>query len=79
MCAVLCSGLIAQAELKTTSEFGVTVTAEDLIGNMYELQQFWPAVRAYLVSKDFKAADLPTRRRAASLLAQVDSSLTKRL
>ena len=78
-CAVFFSGLNLHAELKTSTEFGETVTADELIGNIFELQNFWPGVRKFMVSKSFQTADLEIRRQAADLLAKVDASLTKRL
>lgn len=79
--AVLVAALAtsSQAELKTTNEFGVTVTPDELVSGIYEHQEFWPAVHKHILSSDFNAADEKTRKQVVDFFKRVDSTLRKRL
>ena len=76
LCLFACS---ASAEFKTTTEFGITITPDHLVGAIYESQGYWPAVQAHLVSDKFTDADVKTRQQAAAFFKRVNDSLAKRL
>jgi hypothetical protein len=65
--------------LRTTTEFGITVTPEDLTDAIEETQQFWEPIRLLVGSKDFEAGDLETRKQAMDLFTQVQEGIYKQL
>ncbi len=69
----------ANDAFQTTTELGVTVTANDILDAMEESSSFWPAVRRYIVSSDFKAADQVSRIAADRCIGQVQDQLYNRL
>lgn len=72
------AGLRAQ-ELQPTTEFGLTITPEQLYDAIQETQDFWPPVRAHIAGEEFTVADLETRRQAAEFIADVNDHLHDRL
>jgi hypothetical protein len=63
--------------LPTTTEFGITVTQEQIINAISESQDFWPGVRKHIVSEKFPVADAAVRAQAAKVLKDVDSRLSQ--
>lgn len=81
LCALLVNarGLAAQDAIQTTHEFGVTVTADEIIDTIAEMESYWPSVRRYIASDQFKVTDLATRRAAVERLKELDDRLSARL
>lgn len=65
--------------LPTTTEFGITVTQEQIVNAISESQDFWPGVRRHIVSEKFPVADAAVRAEAAKILKEVDSRLAQLL
>jgi hypothetical protein len=69
----------AQDAFETTTELGVTVTAEDILDTFDQWAAFWPVVCKYIDSPQFTAADEAVRRDAGAYLRQVRDELYGRL
>jgi len=65
--------------LPTTTEFGITVTQEQIINAISESQDFWPGVRKHIISEKFPVADASVRAEAAKILKEVDGRLAQLL
>jgi hypothetical protein len=65
--------------LETTTEFGITVTTDQIIDSMLEMEGFWPPVRAYIASDRFPVADAATRRESVEHLKALSRLLSARL
>src|SRR5687767_13753861 len=64
---------------RTTTELGLTVTADQVLDSMLELDGFWPPVRNYISGEQFKVSDRETRRAAVGRLKQLDEQMSERL
>jgi hypothetical protein len=65
--------------LKPSTELGITVTPQQVFNSMTEMAAYWPAVRNYVESEKFTAADLATRKLAVERLKQLDARMSARL
>lgn len=65
--------------LETTTEFGITVTTDQIIDSMLEMEGFWPPVRAYIASDRFPVGDAATRRESVEHLKALSRLLSARL
>lgn len=80
LCAGLSVGVAADPEAaKTTTELGVTVTANQVLDSMLEMDGFWPPVRNYIGGVRFDVSDPQTRREAVGLLKKIDEQMSERL
>jgi hypothetical protein len=69
----------ANEALEATTELGVTVTTDDILDSLEEASCFWPAVRRYVLSPQFSAADEAARIEAEAYIRQVQDRLHERL
>lgn len=77
---VVCAApLRAEEELQPTTEWGITITPEQLYDAIQETSDFWPPVRAHLTSEGFSGGDEASRRYAADFIARVNSHFHDRL
>lgn len=65
-------------DLPTTTEFGVTITADQITDAIQESQDFWGPVRSYLASDAFPG-EKAARESAGALLKRVNDELQRRL
>jgi hypothetical protein len=68
-----------QDDLQTTTEYGITVTPEQISDAILETQDFWGPVRRHVQSDEFGAADQATRARTVAFYKRVHDSLHNRL
>lgn len=68
-----------EGELQPTTEFGITITPDNLYDAIQETQDFWPPVRAYVAGPHFTVADPSVRREASAFIARVNDHLHDRL
>jgi len=66
-------------DLPTTTDHGITITADDLTTAIQQTQDFWGPVRKHLHSEECTIADMAKRKEAAAFLKQVHDNLHTRL
>lgn len=72
--------LPAQAtEIATTTEYGITITADDLINALLESQALWPGIKKHLLSDKCTAAAPEIRKQGVDFLNKVDDQITKKV
>lgn len=77
--SILVSASRAEDAFESTTEFGITVTANDIFDHLDEATVFWPAVRKYVKSPEFKAGDAQLRLQADAQIGDIQSQLHDRL
>ncbi len=78
--SVLGLRLLADEPLKTTTEFGITITPGDLADAIQETQDFWEPVRDYLASPQFESGvDPAMHKRVADFFTAVHQGFYERL
>jgi hypothetical protein len=65
--------------LKTTTEFGITLSPDDLTDAIEETQQFWEPVHQYIGGADFDAGDPAVRKDARDFFNTVQEGLYHQL
>lgn len=63
----------------SSTELGVTITANDVFDGIEESMTFWPAVRKHLASPEFGVADLAQRKEVVAYIRDVQGKLHDRL
>lgn len=63
----------------STTEFGITITQDEIISAIQESQEFWAGVRKHVTSDKFAVADTKLRVAGAKFLKDVDAKLGERL
>lgn len=76
---LLCTSSRTYAQIETTTEYGITITPDQLMNAIAESQGFWPGVRKHIVSDQFAVADPAVRQEAVKFLKRVDSRLADML
>jgi hypothetical protein len=71
--------LAADEPLQTTTEFGITVTADELAAAIQEMEDFWGSMHAYLSGKDFTQGDESSRRQTLKFFNSVQEGFYKKL
>lgn len=66
-------------EAETTTEFGITITTDEIAKAIEETQEFWGPVRKHIGGNDFAAADAAARKKAVEFLKTVHNELHYRL
>jgi hypothetical protein len=74
----LATGAVAQDQIKTTTEFGVTITPENITDAIQEQQDFWGPVRHYIGTAAFDG-DPAIKADAVAFLKTVHGELQSRL
>lgn len=70
----------AQAqELQTTTEFGITITPDNITDAIQETQEFWAPVLRYIASDDFAVADAQVRKQVIGFFNRLHEALYKQL
>ncbi|HWA98982.1 MAG TPA: hypothetical protein VG713_10840 [Pirellulales bacterium] len=69
----------ADEPLRTTTEFGITITADDLGAAIQEAQDFWDPVLQYLSGNDFAEVDAETRKAVARFFVSVHEGVSQKL
>lgn len=75
----LCQAACFAQELQTTTEFEVTITPQNVMDGLEEMQQFWTPVLRYIASEQFAKADAEGRKQAAAFFNRLHDSLYKQL
>ncbi|QGJ69422.1 Hypothetical protein PBC10988_11040 [Planctomycetales bacterium 10988] len=69
----------ASAQIETTTEFGITITSDQVVTEIYQSQDFWPAIQSHLISGSFTVADSEARQVAADFFSRVNTTLSEHL
>jgi hypothetical protein len=76
----LSSGVYAQDdELQPTTEFGITIVADQIYDAIQETQDFWSPVRQQIVTAPYIGGDDATRQQAAAFFKRVNDQLHDRM
>ena len=81
LCCVLVATTVAPAQddRQPTTEWGITITPDQLDDAIQETQDFWGPVKKHIASGDFAAATPETRQQAVAFLKRVHDELYQRL
>jgi hypothetical protein len=66
-------------ELETSTEFGITITPDNITDAIQETQEFWTPVLRYIASDDFAVADAKMRKQVIDFFNRLHESLYKQL
>lgn len=77
--AVLGIASASFGQAASSTEYGVTITQDEIISAIQESQEFWAGVRRHMTSDKFAVADPKLRATAAKFLKDVDAKLAERL
>ncbi|HEX3658324.1 MAG TPA: hypothetical protein VHV55_21220 [Pirellulales bacterium] len=66
-------------ELTTTTEFGITITPDNITDAIQETQDFWTPVLRYIASDDFAVADANMRKQVVGFFNRLHEALFKQL
>ena len=64
---------------QTTTDLGLTVSAEQVLDSMLEMDGFWPPVRNYICGPRFEVCDREIRQEAVAMLKKIDEAMSERL
>lgn len=68
-----------ESEVQSTTEFGITVTPEEVYDVIQETADYWPPVQRHVAGPEFAVASEPLRRDVAEFIAEVNQTLHDRL
>jgi hypothetical protein len=77
--AVLGVTSVSFGQAASTTEYGITITQDEIISAIQESQEFWAGVRKHVNSDKFAVADAKLRATATKFLKDVDAKLGERL
>ncbi|HEY5313106.1 MAG TPA: hypothetical protein VIK18_11330 [Pirellulales bacterium] len=66
-------------ELTTTTEFGITITPDNITDAIQETQEFWTPVLRHIASDDFAVADADMRKQVVGFFNRLHEALFKQL
>lgn len=69
----------AAQELTTTTEFGITITPDQITDAIQETQEFWTPVLRYIGSDEFSVADAKMRKQVTGFFDRLHEALYKQL
>jgi hypothetical protein len=72
-------GMISAQDIKATTEFGITISPDQITDAIQETQDFWVPVRNYVASEAFQVATPETRTQAVTFIKKVHDELHHRL
>jgi hypothetical protein len=71
---------VADEPLKETTEFGITITPDDLSDAIQETQDFWEPVRLYLASEEFDGpTDAAMRKEVVAFFTSIHEGFYQKL
>lgn len=77
--AVAARSYAEEDELQPTTEFGITIVADQIYDAIQETQDFWAPVRHQIVNAAYIGADDATRKQTAAFFKRVNDQLHDRM
>lgn len=68
-----------ESELSASTEFGITVTPDEVYAAIEESSDYWPPVGRHVAGDQFPVADVAMRQQTAAFISEVNQTLHDRL